>query len=201
MDYKPDDKYWKQHLSLPLWQLIVLSLDIEPRSLIPGFNEGEFHGWPNAEKQKAYSERRSVALNHLRNGNLKLENPFQQRRYGYEYYMDVLISDFVSWIRSSTINWKIPKWLKDLELNVEQPEAPKKPNTKEENTWAKLLAVVLTMEPLNYSQPHHAANIIQAQGKAIGVDLGERTIADKIKMISSIKKCTVASEPEPQISE
>jgi hypothetical protein len=181
MDHKPDDKYWKQHLSLPLWQLIVLSLDIEPRSLIPGFNEGEFHGWPNAEKQKAYSERRSVALNHLRNGNLKLENPFQQRRYGYEYYMDVLISDFVSWSRSSTINWKIPKWLKDLELNVEQPEAPKKLNMKGENSSDKILAIVLTMDPIDYSQPYVAAKIIEAQGKTLGITLSEKTIAEKIK--------------------
>lgn len=200
MDHKPDENFWKQHLSLPLWKLIVLSLNIDPRRLISStVFEGNLHGWPSTKKEQVYSERLSVALNHLRDGNLKLKNPFQSRRPGYEYYMDVLVSVFASWTQSPTINWAIPKWLKDLELKAEQPETPKKLNMKEEKTWAKLLAVVLTMEPFDYSQPHRAANIIQAHAKTIGIDLGERTIADKIKMITSTKKPLAL--PEPQIDQ
>lgn len=196
MKSEPEKKYWSQFLSLPLWQLIVLSLDIEPRSLMSSeVFAGEFHGWQNTEKKQAYVERLNIASNHMQQGNLKIFGT----RYRYSYLQPAQIREFVSWTQNPTIKWNIPKWLKSLAVKTEQPTVTKTTNMKEEKTWAKLLAVVLTMEPFDYSQPHRAANIIQAHAKTIGIDLGERTIADKIKMISSIKKSLRL--PEPQINE
>lgn len=180
MNTNADTKYWSQFLSLPLWQLVLLSLDIEPRRLIESrVYNGEYSGWPNIEKKYAYDERLNIALNHIQCGSLKSDRSYPL--YPNFSRRQVQISKFVSWSQSSIINWEIPKWLKGLELKAEQPEAPKKLNMKGENFSDKLLAIVLTMDPLDYSQPYVAAKIIEAQGKTLGITLNEKTIAEKIK--------------------
>jgi len=97
-------EHWKDMLSAEVWQLVALSLNIEPDSLPVDWRPADYSD-PFVECPSEFRRRLKIALNHIQNGMLLCAS----LALGNSLASTIKLTVFATWASAPSPNWSLPK--------------------------------------------------------------------------------------------
>lgn len=176
---KADKDFWSFIPETQLWEAIILSLDIEPRSIklwIPTWDPVTVERRSNIFKVKKVSDRFEIAKAHLEASKLKSAS----RLVGKPEEWKVILVDFIKWAKS--LNWELPEWFSQL---VGEQNSNKVIRNDERRSLHIIIAALAKEAKIDINTPDAAAEIIMALANTCGMEIGKTTIRDHLKRVAN----------------
>lgn len=111
---RPDWDVWKHHLSARAYEMVALSLNINPEN-IPGVSTGMFGDLIIGRAPKEFQSRIKIAINHIESDNLKTKNivPSIPHR-------TIEMSVFYNWAQK--LEWVLPEEFPRQSRSIVSPD-------------------------------------------------------------------------------